>query len=48
MINGLAMIILNADINTRLMVANGIVMAKVCYMIQLWGVSAKNLADPAE
>ena len=36
-INGLAMISSNADFNTRLMVANGIVMSKLCYMIQLWG-----------
>ena len=36
-INGLAMISPNSDFNTRLMVANGIVMSKLCYMIQLWG-----------
>ena len=36
-INGLAMITSYADISTRLMVANGIVMSKVCYLIQLWG-----------
>ena len=36
-INGLCMISSRADFNTKLMVANGIVMSKVCYLIQLWG-----------
>ena len=36
-INGLAMITSHADFSTRLMVANGIVMSKICYLIQLWG-----------
>merc|ERR1711867_355798 len=31
------MITSTADFKTRLMVANGIVMSKVCYLIQLWG-----------
>ena len=31
------MISSRADFSTRLMVANGIVMSKVCYLIQLWG-----------
>ena len=36
-VNALAMINSLADFNTRLMTANGIVMSKVCYLIQLWG-----------
>ena len=36
-VNGLAMIASKADFNTKLMVANGIVVSKVCYLIQLWG-----------
>ena len=36
-INGLTMITSKADFNTKLMVANGLVMSKVCYLIQLWG-----------
>ena len=42
-INGLAMIASHADFSTRLMVANGIVMSKVCYLIQLWGGAVKNI-----
>ena len=36
-INGLCMISSRACFSTRLMVANGIVMSKLCYLIQLWG-----------
>ena len=36
-VNGLAMITFRADFKTKLMVANGLVMSKVCYLIQLWG-----------
>ena len=36
-VNGLAMISSRADFRTKLMVANGIVMSKVCYLVQLWG-----------
>ena len=36
-VNGLSMIAAKADFTTKLMVANGIVMSKVCYLIQLWG-----------
>jgi hypothetical protein len=36
-INGLCMVSSRADFSTRLMVANGIVMSKICYLIQLWG-----------
>ena len=36
-VNGLAMITFKADFKTKLMVANGLVMSKVCYLIQLWG-----------
>ena len=36
-INGLCLISSRASFSTRLMVANGIVMSKLCYLIQLWG-----------
>ena len=36
-VNGLAMMSPRASLETRLMVANGIVMSKLCYLIQLWG-----------
>ena len=36
-INGLSLVSQRADFNTRLMVANGIVVSKLCYLIQLWG-----------
>ena len=36
-INGLALVASRADFRTRLMVANGIVVSKLCYLIQLWG-----------
>ena len=36
-VNGLAMITSKADFSTKLMVANGFVVSKVCYLIQLWG-----------
>ena len=36
-INGLSLVSYRADFATRLMVANGIVVSKMCYLIQLWG-----------
>ena len=36
-INALSMLSSKADFSTRLMTANGIVMSKLCYLIQLWG-----------
>ena len=36
-INGLNLVASRAPLGTRLMVANGIVMSKLCYLIQLWG-----------
>ena len=42
-INGLSMVSSRADFSTRLMVANGIVMSKICYLIQLWGGCEKYL-----
>ena len=36
-VNGLAMISSRADFKTKLMVANGIVLSKLCYLVQLWG-----------
>ena len=36
-INGLSLISTRANFKTRLMIANGIVLSKLCYLIQLWG-----------
>ena len=36
-VNGLAIVSSRADFDTRLMMANGLVMSKLCYLIQLWG-----------
>ena len=36
-VNGLSIVSSRADLETRLMVANGLVMSKLCYLIQLWG-----------
>ena len=36
-INGLKKISANATFNTRLMIANGVVMSKMVYLINLWG-----------
>ena len=36
-INGLTLVASRADFTTRLMVTNGIVLSKICYLIQLWG-----------
>ena len=38
-INGLKKISVNATFHTRLMVANGVVMSKMAYLITLWGRS---------
>ena len=42
-INGLVMVSSRAPSATRLMVANGIFMSKLCYLIQLWGGCEKYL-----
>ena len=36
-VNGLSLVSSRAKFQTRLMVANGIVISQLCYMIQLWG-----------
>ena len=36
-VNGLSIITSKADFKTKLMAANGLVISKVCYLIQLWG-----------
>ena len=43
-VNGLAMLSPRASLETRLMVANGIIMSKLCYLIQLWGGCENYLA----
>ena len=42
-INGLSRLSTRADFKTRLMVANGIIMSKICYLIPLWGGCGQNL-----
>ena len=42
-INGLVKVALRAPKETRLMVANGIFISKLCYLIQLWGGCEKYL-----
>ena len=42
-INGLVKVASRAPMATRLMVANGIFMSKLCYLIQLWGGCEKYL-----
>ena len=42
-VNGLTMLSSRADFDTRLMVANGLVISKLCYLIQLWGGSESYL-----
>ena len=36
-VNALSMISTKGDFSTRLMTANGIIVSKICYLIQLWG-----------
>ena len=36
-VNGLTLITSRADFNTKLMVANGLIISKLSYLIQLWG-----------
>ena len=38
-INGLVKVSSLASFSTKLMVANGIFVSKLCYLIQLWGVA---------
>ena len=42
-VNGLVKVTSRAALTTRLMVANGIFMSKLCYLIQLWGGCEKYL-----
>ena len=42
-INGLVKVAYRAPMTTRLMVANGIFMSKLCYLIQVWGGCEKYL-----
>ena len=44
-VNGLSLISSRATFKTRLMVANGIVLSKICYLIQLWGGCEGYLID---
>jgi hypothetical protein len=45
-VNGLSLISPRALFNTRLMVANGVVISKICFLIQLWGGSEDYLIQP--
>ena len=44
-INGLRKLSINANFQTRLMVANGVVMSKLTYLITLWGNANEYLLD---
>ena len=47
-INGLCMLSTRSSFQTRLMVANGIVISKLCYLIQLWGGCDDYLLKPLQ
>ena len=47
-INALSMLSSRSSLETRLMVANGVVMSKLCYLIQLWGGSEAYLLRPLQ
>ena len=47
-INGLCMLSSRTSMKTRLMVANGIVVSKICYLIQLWGGCEDYLLRPLQ
>ena len=47
-INGLCMLSSRSSFQTRLMVANGIVISKLCYLIQLWGGCDGYLLKPLQ
>ena len=44
-LSGLAMISRRSDFKSRLMIANGIFMSKICYLIQVWGGCENYLLD---
>ena len=44
-LNGLLKVSKSAPFSTRLAVANGIFMSKLCYLVQLWGGSEKYLVN---
>ena len=41
--NGLRKVCANASFRTRLMVANGVILSKLTYLITLWGGATQNL-----
>ena len=47
-VNGLSLISPRATFGTRLMVANGLVVSRICYLIQLWGGCDKYLLHPLQ
>ena len=47
-VNSLSLISPRATFRTRLMVANGIVVSKICYLIQLWGGCEDYLLHPLQ
>ena len=47
-INGLCLLSPRSSFQTRLMVANGIVISKLCYLIQLWGGCEEYLLKPLQ
>ena len=44
-LNGLKKVCVHANFSTRLMLANGVVMSKLVYLITLWGGAQQYLLD---
>ena len=42
-LNGLKKVCVNASFRTRLMIANGVIMSKLCYLVTLWGGASQYL-----
>ena len=47
-VNGLSLISSRATFGTRLMVANGLIVSRICYLIQLWGGCDNYLLHPLQ
>ena len=47
-LNGLAIIFGCTSFKTRLAVANGLIMARICYLIQVWGGTSDYLVKAVQ
>ena len=47
-LNGLKKVSINADFSTKLMVANGVILSKLTYLITLWGGAQQYLIDAVQ